>query len=52
MYRVSGPSVLIDYVRENDNSGGFNHVHAIMRDPRNDYGADWLGRHYQEAHQD
>jgi hypothetical protein len=23
------------------------HVHAITRDPTNDYGMDWLGLHYQ-----
>lgn len=51
MYRIAGPSILIEYIRESDNQGGFNHVHAIMRDPANDYGADWLGRHYDEAHQ-
>ena len=25
------------------------HVHAITRDPTNDYGMDWLGLHYQEG---
>lgn len=50
MYRIAGPSILIEYVREPqaDGSGG-NHVHAIVRDPRNDYGEDWLARHYVEA---
>lgn len=48
MYRVHGPSILIEYVRENDRSGPANHVHAIVRDPRNDYGEDWLSRHYVE----
>ena len=51
MYRIHGPSILIEYARENDNRGSGgpgNHVHAIVRDPRNDYGEDWLGRHYTE----
>jgi hypothetical protein len=26
-----------------------NHVHAITRDPTNDYGTDWLGLHYEEG---
>ncbi|MDC8754464.1 DUF3500 domain-containing protein [Erythrobacter sp. sf7] len=52
MFRVQGPSVLIDYVREGSGDGEFNHVHSIIRDPSNDYGADWLQRHYDEAHQE
>jgi hypothetical protein len=50
MYRIAGPSILIEYVREPQADGsGANHVHAIVRDPRNDYGEDWLARHYVEA---
>lgn len=52
MFRVQGPSVLIDYVREPSPGGAYNHVHSIIRDPSNDYGSDWLQRHYTEAHQD
>ncbi|WP_226698825.1 DUF3500 domain-containing protein [Qipengyuania gaetbuli] len=52
MFRVQGPSVLIDYVREPSGDGAHNHVHSIMRDPSNDYGSDWLRRHYHEAHQE
>ena len=51
MYRIHGPSILIEYTRENDTRGSGgpgNHVHAIVRDPRNDYGEDWLGHHYTE----
>jgi hypothetical protein len=25
------------------------HIHAITRDPTNDYGMDWLRLHYQES---
>lgn len=50
-YRVHGPSVLIEYVVERGVGGATaNHVHSIIRDPSNDYGEDWLGRHYQEHH--
>jgi len=52
MFRVQGPSIVIDYVRERSGENEFNHVHSIARDPSNDYGAEWLERHYEEAHQD
>lgn len=44
-YRVHGPRILIEYNRQNK-----NHDHMIVRDPANDYGEDWLGRHYEEHH--
>jgi hypothetical protein len=44
-YRVHGPRVLIEYNRQNP-----NHDHAIIRDPQNDYGEDWLALHYKEHH--
>jgi hypothetical protein len=44
-YRVHGPRILIEYARQDE-----NHDHSIMRDPKNDYGEDWLGRHYEEHH--
>lgn len=56
MYRIHGPSILIEYTREpspgatSPAAPAANHVHAIVRDPRNDYGEDWLGKHYIEAH--
>lgn len=28
-----------------------NHVHSIIRDPGNDYGHDWLGKHCEEHHE-
>jgi hypothetical protein len=49
MYRIHGPSILIEYAREPDGGAPGNHVHAIVRDPGNDYGEDWLGRHYTEV---
>ncbi len=44
-YRVHGPRILIEYNRQDA-----NHDHMIVRDPANDYGEDWLGRHYKEHH--
>ena len=44
-YRVHGPRVLIEYNRQSA-----NHDHMIVRDPTNDYGEDWLGKHYRESH--
>ena len=50
-YRVHGPSILIEY----DNTGAgrdgrdSNHIHAMFRDPSNDYGEDLLKKHYQAA---
>ena len=44
-YRVHGPRILIEYNRQNA-----NHDHMIVRDPANDYGEDWLGKHYEESH--
>ncbi len=52
-YRVHGPSILIEYVRERGvggDQGAANHIHTMVRDPSNDYGEDWLGLHYQEHH--
>jgi hypothetical protein len=50
-YRLHGPTLLIDYMRERGVGGASgNHIHTIVRDPRNDYGEDWLERHYDEAH--
>ena len=50
-YRVHGPSILIEYVVEEGVGGAAaNHTHSIVRDPGNDYGADWLDKHYKESH--
>jgi hypothetical protein len=44
-YRVHGPRLLIEYNRQDA-----NHDHAVVRDPANDYGEDWLAHHYREFH--
>jgi hypothetical protein len=43
-YRVTGPTVLIEYAPQGDRGGGgdvTNHAHNMYRDPTNDYGAAW-----------
>ncbi len=48
-FRVHGPRILIEYdVQEPLTSSG-GHIHAVTRDPTNDYGTDWLGLHYRES---
>ena len=48
-FRVHGQRILFEYdVQEPLTSNG-GHVHAITRDPVNDYGMDWLGLHYHES---
>lgn len=41
-YRIHGPSLWIEY----DVIGSIDHIHAIWRDPLDDYGADLLAEHY------
>jgi hypothetical protein len=47
-FRVHGPRILIEYNVEEPIASRGGHVHGLTRDPANDYGADWLGLHYQE----
>ena len=44
-YRIHGERLLIEYDLQNS-----NHDHAVVRDPQNDYGEDWLAHHYKEKH--
>jgi len=44
-YRVHDARILIECNRQNA-----NHDHMVIRDPSNDYGEDWLGKHYEEHH--
>jgi Protein of unknown function (DUF3500) len=48
-FRVHGPRILIEYDVQEPLASQGGHVHAITRDPTNDYGMDWLGLHYQES---
>lgn len=44
-YRIHGPRILIEF----DNTRGGNHIHAVWRDPLNDFGRDALRRHYADS---
>jgi hypothetical protein len=46
-YRVQGPTILIEY--DNTQNNG-NHVHAVLRDLKNDFGGDILLDHYRNEH--
>jgi hypothetical protein len=48
-FRVHGPRLLIEYDVQEPLANGGGHVHAITRDPLNDYGQDWLAMHYSEG---
>lgn len=41
-YRVHGPTLLIEF----DHVNGGDHIHAVYRDPTDDYGAGLLAEHY------
>jgi len=45
-YRIQGPRVLIEF----DHTRNADHIHAVYRDPQNDYGTDWLSKHLAEHH--
>jgi Protein of unknown function (DUF3500) len=46
-YAIRGPNLLIEY---DNTQNGANHIHAVWRDPDNDWGEDLLARHYATAH--
>jgi hypothetical protein len=46
-YRVQGPTFLLEYDNTQNNA---NHVHAVWRDLKNDFGEDILQKHYKESH--
>jgi hypothetical protein len=46
-YRVQGPTFLLEYDNTQNNN---NHVHAVWRDFKNDFGADLLSEHYRADH--
>lgn len=46
-YRLQGPSFLVEYDNTQDEA---NHVHAVWRNPANDFGYDALRAHVQQAH--
>lgn len=46
-YRVQGLTFLLEYDNTQNNA---NHVHAVWRDLKNDFGEDILRKHYDESH--
>jgi len=45
-YRIHGPRILIEFDNTQNDA---NHIHAVWRDPANDFGQDALHRHYGDA---
>jgi hypothetical protein len=46
-YAIRGPRLLIEY---DNTQNGASHIHAVWRDPTNDWGEDLLVAHYRESH--
>ncbi|GJM30346.1 MAG: hypothetical protein DHS20C17_29810 [Cyclobacteriaceae bacterium] len=46
-YRIHGPSLLIEFDNIQNNA---NHIHAVWRDLKNDFGEDLLKKHHQHQH--
>jgi len=46
-WRLQGERVVVEYDNTQD---GANHAHLLWRDPRNDFGRDWLARHHRDDH--
>jgi hypothetical protein len=46
-YRVQSPDFLIEYDNTQNNS---NHIHAVWREFKGDWGEDLLGDHYRSSH--
>ena len=46
-YRVQGPTLIIEYDNTQNNA---NHVHAVIRDLKHDFGGDKLFEHYKAGH--
>ncbi len=42
-FRVTGPTIVIEYSPQQMGGNAANHVHGIYRDPTNDYGAKYTG---------
>lgn len=45
-YRVQGPTFLMEFDNTQNNA---NHIHAVWRDLKNDFGEDLLRHHYEEV---
>lgn len=47
-YRIQSPDFLMEYANTQNDA---NHVHAVFRDLKNDFGDDVLKRHFEEDHE-
>jgi hypothetical protein len=41
-FRVTGPSVVLEYAPQDQDGDNTDHAHNMYRDPQNDYGAAWI----------
>lgn len=41
-FRVTGPSVVMEYAPQDQDGDNTDHAHNMYRDPQNDYGAAWI----------
>ncbi len=41
-FRVTGPTVLLEFSPQQMGGDATNHIHSMYRDPTNDYGANWI----------
>ena len=46
-YRIAGPALLVEL---DNTQNGANHVHTVVRDPRDDFGEDLLAAHHRHHH--
>lgn len=46
-YRITGPTILIEYDNTQNNA---NHIHSVLRNLKHDFGNDILLEHYQKEH--
>jgi hypothetical protein len=46
-YAIRGPNLLVEY---DNTQNGANHIHAVWRDPTNEWGEDLLEAHYRASH--
>lgn len=44
-WRLHGPTFVLEF---DNTQNGANHVHALWRDPQNEFAARWLTQHLQE----
>jgi hypothetical protein len=42
-FRVTGPTIVIEYSPQQMGGNAADHIHGIYRDPTNDYGAKYTG---------